>query len=75
MHDAELKRLNISVTTEDLKRQSRVFRLRLQDLLESQLEVVKSPEWKELLSSSPEAADTTELSTEALEHSQAGFVN
>ena len=75
MHDAELKRQNISVQTEDLKRQSRVFRQRLQVMLESQLEVVKSPEWKELLSSSPEAADTTDPSQEALDNSQAGFVN
>ena len=30
LHDAELKRQNISVQTEDLKRQSRVFRQRLQ---------------------------------------------
>lgn len=75
LHDAELKRQNISVQTEDLKRQSRVFRQRLQVMLESQLEVVKSPEWKELLSSSPEAADTTDPSREALDNSQAGFVN
>ncbi len=59
MHDAELKRQNISVQTEDLKRQSRVFRQRLQVMLESQLEVVKVWNGKELLSSSPEAADTT----------------
>lgn len=38
LHDAELKRQNISVQTEDLKRQSRVFRQRLQVMLESQLE-------------------------------------
>ena len=75
LHDAELKRQNISVQTEDLKRQSRVFRQRLQVMLESQLEVVKSPEWKELLSSSPEAPDTTDPSQESLDNSPAGFVN
>ncbi|MFD1430700.1 DivIVA domain-containing protein [Lacticaseibacillus mingshuiensis] len=55
--DAADKRKVISVQTEDLKRQTRVFRQRLQVMLESQLEVVKSPEWKELLSSSSEAID------------------
>jgi cell division initiation protein len=75
LHDAALKRQNISVQTEDLKRQSRVFRQRLQVMLESQLEVVKSPEWKELLSSSPEAADTTDPSQDSLDNAHEGFVN
>ncbi len=50
--DASEKAKKITVETEDLKRQTRVFRQRLQVMLESQLEVVKSPEWKELLSTS-----------------------
>lgn len=54
--DASEKAKKITVETEDLKRQTRVFRQRLQVMLESQLEVVKSPEWKELLSSSDSAA-------------------
>lgn len=32
-----------------MKKQARIFRQRLQVMLESQLEVVKSPEWNELL--------------------------
>ena len=44
-------------------------------MLESQLEVVKSPEWKELLSSSPEAADTTDPSQDSLDNAHEGFVN
>ncbi|MFD1483728.1 DivIVA domain-containing protein [Lacticaseibacillus baoqingensis] len=55
--DASEKAKKITVETEDLKRQTRVFRQRLQVMLESQLEVVKSPEWKELLSSSDAAPD------------------
>ncbi|MCI1986011.1 MAG: DivIVA domain-containing protein [Lactobacillus sp.] len=55
--DASEKAKKITVETEDLKRQTRVFRQRLQVMLESQLEVVKSPEWKELLSSSDTAPD------------------
>lgn len=54
--DASEKAKKITVETEDLKRQTRVFRQRLQVMLESQLEVVKSPEWKELLSSSDASA-------------------
>ncbi|WP_179395273.1 DivIVA domain-containing protein [Lacticaseibacillus absianus] len=55
--DATEKAKTINVQTEDLKRQTRVFRQRLQVMLESQLEVVKSPEWKELLASSQEAPE------------------
>lgn len=55
--DASDKAKNITVQTEDLKRQTRVFRQRLQVMLESQLEVVKSPEWKELLASTTESAE------------------
>ncbi|WP_461224205.1 DivIVA domain-containing protein [Lacticaseibacillus suihuaensis] len=55
--DATDKAKTITVQTEDLKRQTRVFRQRLQVMLESQLEVVKSPEWKELLASTTEAAE------------------
>lgn len=55
--DSSSKNKTITVQTEDLKRQTRVFRQRLQVMLESQLEVVKSPEWKELLASTNEASD------------------
>ena len=39
----------LTTETNDLKKQTRIFRQRLQVMLESQLEVVKSSEWDELL--------------------------
>lgn len=72
---ATLKRQLLSVQTEDLLRQSRVFRQRLQVLHTSQYTVVLSPTTLTLLSSSPTAADTTDPSQTALHNSQAGFVN
>lgn len=46
--------------TNDLKKQTRIFRQRLQVMLESQLEVVKSNDWDELLSNS-DMSDFTEI--------------
>ncbi len=63
LSDASAKNKAITVQTEDLRRQTRVFRQRLQVMLESQLEVVKSPEWKELLASNNEASDYLDPST------------
>ena len=39
----------MTTETNDLKKQTRIFRQRLQVMLESQLEVVKSNDWDELL--------------------------
>lgn len=39
----------LTTETNDLKKQTRIFRQRLQVMLESQLEVVKSSDWDELL--------------------------
>ncbi|KRK40472.1 DivIVA domain-containing protein [Loigolactobacillus bifermentans] len=47
--DASEKAKQIAGETEDLKKQTRVFRQRLQVMLESQLEIVKSKDWDELL--------------------------
>lgn len=47
--DASEKAKQIAGQTEDLKKQTRVFRQRLQVMLESQLEIVKSKDWDELL--------------------------
>ena len=44
---AETRKL--TTETNDLKKQTRIFRQRLQVMLESQLEVVKSDEWDKLL--------------------------
>lgn len=49
LQDASEKARQITVETDDLKKQTRIFRQRLQVMLESQLEIVKSPEWNELL--------------------------
>ncbi len=49
LEEASQKARQITVQTDDLKKQARIFRQRLQVMLESQLEVVKSPEWNELL--------------------------
>jgi len=69
LSDASEKAKAITIQTEDLKRQTRIFRQRLQVMMESQLEVVKSPEWKQLLASSDdevEIIDTT--ASEALDN-------
>ena len=49
LEEASQKARQITVQTDDLRKQARIFRQRLQVMLESQLEVVKSPEWNELL--------------------------
>lgn len=58
--DASQKAKRLSVETDDLKKQTRVFRQRLQVMLESQLEVVKSKDWDQLLSET-NTADYTEI--------------
>lgn len=60
LEDASAKSRQIAGETDDLKKQTRVFRQRLQVMLESQLEVVKSPEWNELLSSEEENMPSNE---------------
>ncbi|MDR7923384.1 DivIVA domain-containing protein [Latilactobacillus sakei subsp. sakei] len=50
IEDATERAKQIAIETDDLKKQTRVFRQRLQVMLESQLEVIKSPEWTDLLS-------------------------
>jgi cell division initiation protein len=48
----------LTTETNDLKKQTRIFRQRLQVMLESQLEVVKSDEWDKLLADdNPEQYD------------------
>ncbi|EEW53401.1 DivIVA domain-containing protein [Limosilactobacillus antri] len=47
-HSTEETR-KLTTETNDLKKQTRIFRQRLQVMLESQLEVVKSEEWDKLL--------------------------
>src|SRR5690606_25931354 len=54
LNDSVEKARRITAETEELKKQSRVFRQRLQLLIESQLEMVKNNEWDELLKSDVE---------------------
>lgn len=61
--DATERAKQIAIETDDLKKQTRIFRQRLQVMLESQLEVVKSPEWTDLLAKD-DLADHQALSAE-----------
>ncbi|NLR31875.1 DivIVA domain-containing protein [Levilactobacillus tujiorum] len=49
MTEASKRAKKLAVETDDLKKSTRVFRQRLQVMLESQLEVVKSNDWDSLL--------------------------
>ncbi|WP_057879404.1 DivIVA domain-containing protein [Levilactobacillus paucivorans] len=49
MMEASKRAKKLAVETDDLKKSTRVFRQRLQVMLESQLEVVKSNDWDSLL--------------------------
>ncbi|KRL61432.1 DivIVA domain-containing protein [Latilactobacillus fuchuensis] len=63
IEDATERAKRIAIETDDLKKQTRIFKQRLQVMLESQLEVVKSPEWTDLLAKD-ELADHQTLSEE-----------
>lgn len=63
--DATERAKQIAIETDDLKKQTRIFRQRLQVMLESQLEVVKSPEWTDLLAKD-DLADHQALSAELI---------
>lgn len=54
LNDSVEKARRITAETEELKKQSRVFKQRLQLMIESQLEMVKNDEWDELLKNEPE---------------------
>lgn len=47
--EAAAKAKQLAIETDDLKKQARIFRQKLQVMLESQLEVVKGSEWDEIL--------------------------
>lgn len=61
LNDSVEKARRITAETEELKKQSRVFKQRLQLMIESQLEMVKNNEWDELLKS--EAEETIDIPT------------
>lgn len=47
--EASTKAKKLAVETDDLRKQARIFRQKLQVMMESQLEVVKGSEWDEIL--------------------------
>lgn len=61
LNDSVEKARKITAETEELKKQSRVFKQRLQLMIESQLEMVKNNEWDELLKS--ELEEVVEIPT------------
>lgn len=59
LKDAVTKARKIELETEELRKQSRIFRQRLQLMIESQLELVKKDEWDDILQApSLEEAET-----------------
>lgn len=59
LKDAVTKARKIELETEELRKQSRIFRQRLQLMIESQLELVKKEEWDDILQApSLEEAET-----------------
>ncbi|MFD1412027.1 DivIVA domain-containing protein [Lapidilactobacillus gannanensis] len=49
LQDASERARHLTIETDDLKKNTRVFHQRLQVLLESQLAMIKTPEWQALL--------------------------
>lgn len=47
--EASRKAKKIAIETDDLRKQARIFRQRLQVMMESQLEVIKGSDWDEIL--------------------------
>ncbi|MEN3953703.1 DivIVA domain-containing protein [Ligilactobacillus salivarius] len=47
--EASKKAKKIAIETDDLRKQARIFRQRLQVMMESQLEVIKGSDWDEIL--------------------------
>lgn len=61
LKEAVEKARKIEDETEDLRKQSRIFRQRLQLMIESQLELVKKEEWDDLLQ--PPSSEQPEIET------------
>ncbi|TVP92387.1 DivIVA domain-containing protein [Alkalibacterium sp.] len=61
LKDAVNKARKIEQETEELRKQSRIFRQRLQLMIESQLELVKKEEWDDILQ--PPASEKPETET------------
>ncbi|MFO8069099.1 MAG: DivIVA domain-containing protein [Alkalibacterium sp.] len=61
LKDAVTKARKIELETEELRKQSRIFRQRLQLMIESQLELVKKEEWDDILQ--PPFSEQPEIET------------
>ncbi|WP_423189663.1 DivIVA domain-containing protein [Alkalibacterium sp. f15] len=61
LKDAVTKARKIELETEELRKQSRIFRQRLQLMIESQLELVKKEEWDDILQ--PSISEKPEIKT------------
>ncbi|WP_261805744.1 DivIVA domain-containing protein [Lapidilactobacillus luobeiensis] len=57
LQDASERARHLTIETDDLKKDTRVFHQRLQVLLESQLAMIKTPEWQALLGKSTESSN------------------
>ena len=60
MNDGIEKARRLSFQTEDMKRQSKVFRSRFRMLVEAQLDLLKSDDWEYLLNYDLDAQQVTE---------------
>ncbi|WP_084676082.1 DivIVA domain-containing protein [Carnobacterium funditum] len=56
LDEAVAKAKKITTETDELRKQSRIFKQRLQLMMESQLEMVKNEEWEDILKPSQEEA-------------------
>lgn len=56
LDEAVAKAKKITTETDELRKQSRIFKQRLQLMIESQLEMVKNEEWEDILKPSQEEA-------------------
>lgn len=77
LQEASKKAKKLAVETDDLKKNTRVFRQRLQVMLESQLEVIKAKEWDNLLDddSSTNGYEEIEKTVSQLDNSNDSSVN
>ncbi|WP_461218415.1 DivIVA domain-containing protein [Lapidilactobacillus salsurivasis] len=57
LQDASERARHLTIETDELKKDTRVFHQRLQVLLESQLAMIKTPEWRTLLGKGEESAN------------------
>lgn len=67
LSDSLSKARKIAIEIEDLKRQSKVFRERLRLLVETQMDLIKSDDWKQLMEYEVDATELKSAEPEKLE--------